>query len=133
VGQVLTWISLFFLQAASALVALCAVAGLFISIALTALAYGLGAFFPTYRTEHPAEIASEMGGLLTFLLSVLLVGGGVVILAWPIQQFLQEPVGWSIFSHRWTQISLSLVMWGSLAITVPCLIIGPRALARKET
>jgi hypothetical protein len=132
VGQMLTWISLVFLKADAALVTLCAIAGIFLTVALTALAYAFGAIFPTYRTEHPAEIASEMGGLLTFVLSILLVGGGVVVLAWPIQQFLREPLGWSIFRQTWTQISLGLVVASSLLIALPCVAIGPRALARKE-
>lgn len=132
VGQTLTWISLIFLEADVPLVTLCAIAGVFLCFALTALAYGLGAVFPTYRTEHPAEIASEMGGLLTFVVSILLVGGGVVLLAWPIQQLLRQPLGWSIFRETWTQASLGLVILGSLLISLPCLAIGPRALARKE-
>jgi len=133
VSQTLTWIALFFLKADVPLVALCALAGLCLAVALTALAYGLGAIFPTYRTEHPAEIASEMGGLLTFLLSVLLVGGGVVLLAWPIQQFLREPLGWGIFRQPWTLYSLGLVALATLFITAASLAVGPRALARKET
>jgi hypothetical protein len=132
VSQILIWLSLFFLEADISLVTLCAVAGLFLSAAITALAYCLGAVFPAYRSEHPAEIASEMGGLLTLILCVLIVSGGVVLLAWPIQQFLREPVGWPIFAEGWTQMSLGLVIVLSVAIMAPCLVIGPRALARKE-
>jgi len=131
-GQTLTWVALLFLKADPALVALCAVVGFCFSCALTGLAYAFGAVFPSYRTEHPAEIASDMGGILTFLLSVLIVGGGVVLLAWPIQQFLREPLGWSIFGEGWTQISLGMVILGATAISAVSLVMGPRVLARKE-
>ena len=43
------------------------------SLALSALAVGLGALYPNFREENPGRIVSGLGGTLCFILSMLYV------------------------------------------------------------
>lgn len=57
------------------------------SVALSALAVGLGSLYPDFEAENPSRIVSGLGGTLTFLLSlayVVAVGiAETVVLQWP--------------------------------------------------
>ena len=61
-----------------------------ITFALTALALGLGALYPSYDTENVAEIPTSFGGLLFMMAAVVYLAGVIVLEAWPVYLFLQS-------------------------------------------
>lgn len=63
------------------------------SLALSALAVGLGALYPNFREENPGRIVSGLGGTLCFILSMLYVA-----LAATAQTFALR---WAEVAHRW--------------------------------
>ena len=61
-----------------------------ITFALTSLALGLGALYPSYKTENVAEIPTSFGGLLFMMAAVTYLAGVIVLEAWPVYLFLQS-------------------------------------------
>ncbi len=72
-----------------------------ITLAMTALALGLGALFPNYETENAAEIPTSFGGLLFMMASVAYLGAVVALEGWPLWQLLRarasgDPEPWPL-------------------------------------
>jgi ABC-2 type transport system permease protein len=59
------------------------------TFAISGLALGLGAIFPRYDTENPAQIPTSFGGLVFMIAAVLLVGGVIVLEARPVYVYLR--------------------------------------------
>ncbi|MCX7918908.1 MAG: hypothetical protein N3A72_04730 [bacterium] len=54
-----------------------------VSIGITSLAMGLGAFFPTFNVENPMQLTTGIGAVLTVILSMLYLGATLSIVAYP--------------------------------------------------
>lgn len=64
-----------------------------VTFALTALALGFGALYPSFETDNVAEIPTSFGGLLFMMAAVLYLAGVVVLEAWPVYRYLSAGVG----------------------------------------
>ena len=87
-----------------------------ITFVLTSLALGLGALYPSYKTENVAEIPTSFGGLLFMMAAVTYLAGVIVLEAWPVYLFLQ-----SRFQSGAAQVSsipLVLGVSGALLLTI---------------
>ena len=60
------------------------------TFAITALALGFGALYPSFETENVAEIPTSFGGLLFMMAAVSYLTGVVLLEAWPVYLFLRE-------------------------------------------
>jgi ABC-2 type transport system permease protein len=83
----------------------------FLTLAISALALGLGALYPQFDTENAAQIPTSFGGLVFMMSSVLLLGLVMVIEAGPVLHFLRAQI-----QGREPEVTLRLV--GSLALVV---------------
>ncbi|MDH5758743.1 MAG: hypothetical protein OEZ65_04080 [Gemmatimonadota bacterium] len=76
------------LQASPFILVMTSVTMVGITLALNALALGIGALFPNYDTENVAEIPTSFGGLLFMMAAVAYLGAVVALEAWPVYHFL---------------------------------------------
>lgn len=76
------------LDASPLLLALTTVTMVGMTFALTALALGFGALYPSFDTENVAEIPTSFGGLLFMMTAVLYLAGVVVLEGWPVYLFV---------------------------------------------
>ncbi|MEM6453846.1 MAG: hypothetical protein AAF772_02005, partial [Acidobacteriota bacterium] len=102
------------------------------TIALSALAVGLGGLYPNFEEAHPARIVSGLGGTLNFLLSVAFVvvvgvAQGVALHADALAaRFALASAGWV-----YAGAAAWLLVWTLLATALP-LRWGARSLERTE-
>ncbi|MEJ2203462.1 MAG: hypothetical protein P8170_05090 [Gemmatimonadota bacterium] len=61
-----------------------------VTLALTALALGLGALYPNYETENVAEIPTSFGGLLFMMAAISYLAGVVILEAWPVYVYVMS-------------------------------------------
>ena len=99
-----------------------------VTFAMTALALGLGAIYPNYETENMAEIPTSFGGLVYMMLAVSYLTVVVILLAWPVNGFLQARFDGQSGAGV---APLALGAAGALLITVACVVVPLRAGIRR--
>jgi ABC-2 type transport system permease protein len=108
-----------FLGAETFLKVLCALAVPFMSMALVALATGLGARYPRFAAENLTQVAGSYGGIAFMVMAVLFILVEIALLAWPSFRYL-----WSRFEHvpiatgEWLAMGLSVAAAFALCIVV---------------
>jgi ABC-2 type transport system permease protein len=108
-----------FLGAETFLKVLCALAVPFMSVALVALATGMGARYPRFGAENLTQVAGSYGGISFMVLAVLFIMVEIALLAWPSFRFL-----WSRFqgvppsAAEWVLMGLSVTAAFALSIAV---------------
>ncbi|MEX0856408.1 MAG: hypothetical protein WD056_02450 [Gemmatimonadota bacterium] len=101
-----------------------------ITFAFTALALALGAFFPNFETENPAEIPTSFGGLLFMMAAVAYLAAVVVLEAWPTNLFLQARLDGAGLREAGL-VPLVLGMGGAALLTVVVVVVSLRAGTRR--
>jgi ABC-2 type transport system permease protein len=96
-----------------------------ITLALTALALGLGALYPNYDTENVAEIPTSFGGLLFMMSAVIYLAGVVILEAWPVYLFLTSRL--QADSASVSVVPLVLGVSGALLLTILAIWLPLRA------
>jgi ABC-2 type transport system permease protein len=108
-----------FLGAEPFLKVLCAVAVPFLSVALVALATGMGARYPRFAAENLTQVAGSYGGIAFMILAVLFLLTEVGLLAWPSFLYLWHRYDGSPLSLRqWLAMGTSFAAAAALAIGV---------------
>jgi len=101
-----------------------------VTFALTALALGFGALFPSYETDNVAEIPTSFGGLLFMMTAVSYLAGVVILEAWPVSSYLsaslQEPG-----SRNISVLPLVLGVTGAATLTLAAVVLPLRAGVRR--
>lgn len=101
---------------------------------IVSLALGLGAAYPDFRAENPAQSATSIGGLIFMTLSAGFVMLVVVLEAGPAYRvFLADITGKGLSGANWAWIGLSFVLVliiSALAVVLP-LRYGERRLREK--
>jgi len=99
---------------------------------LSGLAVGLGAIYPILHEDNPSKIVSGFGGTLNLVLSMILVGAVVGLLAVPTHLF-QVTKALNLQSFRlWLGLAVAVVLGlGALATFVP-LSLGEKAFEKME-
>ncbi|MFH1777042.1 MAG: hypothetical protein ABH952_05730, partial [Candidatus Omnitrophota bacterium] len=102
------------------------------TITLVAMAVGLGAVFPNFRQENPAQIVSGFGGTLLLIISLLYVGLSIVSVAIPFHRYFphQEYIPPLFYTEIIAAISLVCVF--SVLLIFAFMTAGVRALERME-
>jgi ABC-2 type transport system permease protein len=59
----------------------------FMTLSLAGLGVGMGAIYPRFRFENPAQVAMGSGGILYMILALAFVGLVVVLEAWPVYNY----------------------------------------------
>ncbi len=100
-----------------------------VTFAMTALALGLGAIFPNLGTTNAAEIPTSFGGLIFMMSAVSYLAVVVILLAWPVNGFLQAQLAGQSGGAGVAPLALGGV--GALLITVACVVVPLRAGIRR--
>ena len=78
---------------------------LFTAPGVVSLGLGLGAAYPDFTSENPAQSVSSFGGLVFMLLSTAFIGIIIVLEAGPVYTlFMAELKGNSLTAFQWTWI-----------------------------
>lgn len=103
---------------------------------ITSLGVGMGAMFPRFKHDNPAQIPSGFGGIVCMLVTLSYIGLVILLEAWPVYRlFLSQSMGHKITSTVWLKIYasfLAAMLVNFLAITLP-LRIGTTRLSEKES
>jgi len=103
-----------------------------LTISLTSLSIGLGAFYPDFRERNPGKIASNPGAILTAIVSLSTVALSISILAWPTYRYLLHQIYHHPFPYSTLGIALILLLsLNSLATFLP-LKLGLKSLKHRE-
>ncbi|MBW2622219.1 MAG: hypothetical protein JRD68_04890 [Deltaproteobacteria bacterium] len=78
---------------------------LFIVFGIVSLGIGLGAVYPRFETENPAQVATGFGGMVFMIISAIYVALVVILEAWPV---------YTIFVYR--HQGMALPEWKLMAI-----------------
>lgn len=70
------------------MMALSTITFLFLIPGVVALGVGLGAAYPDFTTENPAQTVTSFGGLVFMIISVIYIGSVIVLLAGPVHHYL---------------------------------------------
>jgi ABC-2 type transport system permease protein len=104
----------------------------FMTFAVAGLALGLGVIFPRYDSESAAQIPTSFGGLVFMMLSVLLIGGVVLLEARPVYLYLSAEVFGTVADPSEMIAGFSLAALLCLATTFVPLHVARRKLERLE-
>lgn len=100
---------------------------------VVAMGVGLGAAYPDFQSENPAQAVTSFGGLLFMILCALFIGLVIVLEAGPVYQVFMAGIhgrGLSIGQWVWLIVSFSLAfLLCVLAVILP-MRIGARRLER---
>ena len=90
---------------------------------VVALGIGLGAAYPDFRSENPAQAVTSFGGLLFMLLAAVFIAAVIVLEAGPVYQLFMADFrgrGLAVGQWLWMVVSFSLVLFLSLlAVWIP--------------
>jgi ABC-2 type transport system permease protein len=78
------------LQASAFMMAVSIATVIVFTLAVSALALGIGTLYPQYDTENAAQIPTSFGGLVFMLLSIALLGAIIVLEAIPVVDYLAQ-------------------------------------------
>ena len=104
-----------------------------VTFGLTGLGVGMGAIYPKFINENPAQIAMSIGGILYMILSLIYIGITVTLEALPIsirlyRRFHRLPEGGALELY----LAYILVLVLSVSITVLPLYLGMKRLKSFE-
>lgn len=133
-AELLVVISNILLDVDSYLMLLSTVTIFLMSIGLTGLGVGMGAIYPKFINENPAQIAMSIGGILYMILSFIYIGLTIVLEAWPVYIYFSQRVFSQSIKGAETGlvISYTLVVALSVLITILPLYLGIRRLKSFE-
>lgn len=102
---------------------LSAITMIFMVPGIVALGVGLGAAYPDFKSENPAQVVTSFGGLLFMLLSAGFIGLVIILQAGPVYTFFMSQVRgktMNFFQWLWLVGSFSLVfILCVLSVAVP--------------
>ncbi|OGF97329.1 MAG: hypothetical protein A2Z86_10380 [Candidatus Glassbacteria bacterium GWA2_58_10] len=104
-GQFLIFVSSRILNADPSITGLACVVVFTLTFALVGLGTGMGALFPRFDVENPAQIPTGFGGIIYMISSLALIGVTLLLLARPVQLLLRARFrDIPISSGQWIEI-----------------------------
>lgn len=132
IAEMIVLVSNYVLRVSFPLMLLSAGTLIVMSVALSAIAIGLGARFPEFNETNPMKIASTAGGFITVILCLIYVAVVTLVMAIPTYQYFQYLSEGAAFpSLEITVAAVLLILINIFAIWYP-LRIGERHLAAIE-
>ncbi|MFH2138110.1 MAG: hypothetical protein ABII88_06330 [Candidatus Omnitrophota bacterium] len=119
------------LEVSAQLMVLSIIVVILMCFSLISLCVGLGAIFPNFKEDNPAQIVSGFGGTLALILCLLYIAVNVAALAAPYHLLATEQIGPEFF-HKLLFIAGSFVFLLSGLTIGLSLFFGCRALKRLE-
>ncbi|MFH1093032.1 MAG: hypothetical protein V1739_02600 [Candidatus Omnitrophota bacterium] len=98
---------------------------------MTSLCIGLGALFPNFKEDNPAQIVSGFGGTLALVLCLVYIAANVTALGLPFHLLATDQISQVVF-NRLIALSSVFVCVFSGAIIFVSMSLGYRALNRLE-
>jgi ABC-2 type transport system permease protein len=100
-----------------------------ITIGLTGLGVGMGAIYPKFINENPAQIAMSIGGILYMIFSLVYIGVTIVLEAWPVYLYFSQ----QLFRQAGGAGGISLYLsYLCVAILSTCVTLFPLYLGIKR-
>jgi len=99
---------------------------------VVALAIGLGASYPNFQSENPAQAVTSFGGLLFMLFCLGLIAAVIILEAGPVYYVFMSDIRGrtlTLWQMAWLVISFTLAFLLCLAATLYPMIIGERRLS----
>ncbi|MCG2712508.1 MAG: hypothetical protein L6416_09335 [Candidatus Omnitrophica bacterium] len=98
---------------------------------LTSLCIGLGALFPNFKEDNPAQIVSGFGGTLALVLCLVYIAVNVTALGLPFHLLVTAQISQSVFNRLIVLSSVFVCVFSAATIFISMLA-GYRALERLE-
>jgi len=101
---------------------------------IVAMGVGLGAAYPDFQSENPAQAVTSFGGLLFMILCTVFIGLVIVLEAGPVYQVFIAGVhgrGLSVGQWAWLSVSFSLALLLCILAVILPMRIGERRLQRR--
>lgn len=118
-SSALIWFSNIVLKASTFMMTFTTLTVFFLTIGLTGMGIGMGAYFPRFKVENIAQIESSMGGVLYMVFSLFYIGLTISMEALPVRMVVMGHIG-----HKFYSSTLMLGIIGTLlAINVLVLYI----------
>ncbi len=124
-------LSNFMLNVSAQLMALSTMVVILMCLTLTSLCIGLGALFPNFKEDNPAQIVSGFGGTLALVLCLVYIAVNVMALGLPFHLFVTAQISQAFF-NKLIALSAVGVCVISAATIFFSLLLGYRALERLE-
>jgi ABC-2 type transport system permease protein len=106
-AEILVIVSNYLLHATAFLMILSSITIFLMTLGITSLGIGMGAKYPNFKAENPAQIATSYGGVLYMVTSLLYITIIVALEARPV---------YNIFYTKFYHISLSLLDWMEIGV-----------------
>ena len=133
-AEILIVVSNLLLEVTTFMMALSAVTVFLMVPGVVALGIGLGAAYPDFKSENPAQSVTSFGGLLFMLLAAGFIALVIVLEAGPVYTvFMADYRGYSLSVWQWTWLVVSfalVVLLCVLAVILP-MRLGERRLAGR--
>jgi ABC-2 type transport system permease protein len=105
---------------------------LVMSMALSCLAVGFGAAFPSFTEADPSRIASSPGGILTIVVSLAYVGIMTMLVAIPLYRYTVHLVSGGGFPIASVAVCFALALMLNFGLILFSFRLGASFLARRE-
>jgi ABC-2 type transport system permease protein len=115
IGLGLTGLSIYLLRLDVFVASISLITVFFVSIGITSLAMGLGAFFPTFNVENPMQLTTGVGAVLSVILSMLYIAATIMIVAYPMNEYFYVGANFHAVSNS-TLIYPALCLIGLTAV-----------------
>jgi hypothetical protein len=105
-----------------------------IAVTLVALGVGMGAWSPNFAAENPLQVGLSLGGFAYMALSLMYVGGMMLLAARPIMQYFFWRMFGVGYERPWISAALPIVtaIAASLLLSVVPMLAAEKRLARLD-
>ncbi|MBW7995410.1 MAG: hypothetical protein FVQ81_02335 [Candidatus Glassbacteria bacterium] len=134
-GQFLVFVSSRILGSDNGVTAVACVVVLTLTLAVVALGTGMGAVFPRFEVENPAQISTGIGGVLYMIASLAVIGATLALLVRPVHHLLMAEIReTTLTAGQWTEVLgfCALIAILHLLVVKFSMDRGVRALHRME-
>jgi ABC-2 type transport system permease protein len=108
-AEALIFLSNWLLKVTPFMMAVSSLTILFITCGVVGLAVGLGALYPRFTLENTARMAWGMGGAIYMIISMIFIGGVVLLEAWPV---------YAIFMAKFHHRAVSDLQWAGIVASL---------------
>ena len=130
IGEILSVASVALLRDDSLLIMVSAVSMAFVTLGLTGLYLGAGAYFATFREKNPIRVASSQGASLTFLMSMVFLGLTAAVMVTPLKRYFDLLIIRGLASSDWVYLPVGVIAVFSLLVFSVSTAVGLRAIRR---